>query len=397
MGGAAAFEMAFKGEDDLPKAVILDIADDLWVIKNESKSKEDKDAALARVMEVTKEKSMTYIYKHVAEVVGFAPDEKLIAQMVEKNESDLKAIEANITDAKENLGDTEVRDFLLEKSNYLSLIGNKDAALESFDETMKISVSLGPKIDLVFAKLRLGLFYNDVNLVKKQVEKATEMLNEGGDWERRNRLKVYEGLYNMLIRQFKPAAELFLSALATFTCTELFEYERFVFYTVILSLVALDRATLREKVIKTPEVLSVYEKVPHLPELMTDLYESNYRGFFEALVGISEVIKGDCYICRHFRYFVREIRVVAYKQFLQSYKSVTMDAMAQEFGVGKDFLDREISEFIAGGRLNAKIDKVGGAIETNRPDYANTHYLDTIKHGDQLLNSLQKLSRVTHV
>merc|ERR1711907_459387 len=206
--GAAAFEMAFKGEDDLPKAVILDIADDLWVIKNESKSKEDKDAALARVMEVTKEKSMTYIYKHVAEVVGFAPDEKLIAQMMEKNESDLKAIEANITDAKENLGDTEVRDFLLEKSNYLSLIGNKDAALESFDETMKISVSLGPKIDLVFAKIRLGLFYNDVNLGKKQVEKAAGML--------------YEGLYNMLIRQFKPAAELFHSALATFTCTELF-------------------------------------------------------------------------------------------------------------------------------------------------------------------------------
>ncbi len=40
----------------------------------------------------------------------------------------------------------------------------------------------------------------------------------------------------------------FYSALATFTCTELFDYERFVFYTSLLSLVALDRATLREKV-----------------------------------------------------------------------------------------------------------------------------------------------------
>merc|ERR1712100_650396 len=205
-------------------------------------------------------------------------------------------------------------------------------------------------------------------------------------------LKVYEGLYNMLIRQFKKAAELFLSALATFTCTELFDYERFVFYTVALSLVALDRSTLRDKVIKAPEILSVFEKVPHLPSLMNDLYESNFRGFFEALVGIYQVIKGDCYLERHSRYFVREIRIVAYKQFLESYKSVTMDAMAKEFGVTGKFLDREISEFIAAGRLSAKIDKVAGAIETPRPDYVNTHYHDTIKQGDQLLNSLQKLA-----
>merc|ERR1711934_151868 len=390
--------MAFKGEDEMPKAVILDLADDLFLCKSDSDVPADvKAAANERVLSCIREHSMTHYYKHAAEVAGFAPDEKLVAEMEAKNAEELKGIEEKITDAKENLGDTEVRDFMPEKSEFYSRIGNKDAALETYDETAKISASLGQKLDMVFAKIRLGLFFNDTELVKKMIEKANELLLTGGDWERRNRLKVYEGLYNMLIRQFKKAAELFLSALATFTCTELFEYERFVFYTVILSLVALDRATLREKVIKTPEVLSVYEKVPHLPELMTDLYESNYRGFFEALVGISEVIKGDCYICRHFRYFVREIRVVAYKQFLQSYKSVTMDAMAQEFGVGKDFLDREISEFIAGGRLNAKIDKVGGAIETNRPDYANTHYLDTIKHGDQLLNSLQKLSRVTHV
>jgi len=36
----------------------------------------------------------------------------------------------------------------------------------------------------------VGLFFNDLELIKKQIEKATDMLNEGGDWERRNRLKV---------------------------------------------------------------------------------------------------------------------------------------------------------------------------------------------------------------
>lgn len=235
-----------------------------------------------------------------------------------------------------------------------------------------------------------------MQLIKEQVETAENMLNQGGDWERRNRLKVYDGLYKMLLRDFKGAAELFLSALATFSCTELFDYERFIFYTAILSLVALDRGTLREKVIKAPEILSVYEKIDFLPQLMNGLYDSDYRGFFEALVGISGSIDADFFLARHSRFFIREIRVVVYKQFLESYKSVTIDAMASEFGVSPAFLDREIGHFIAAGRLNAKIDKVNGKIQSNRPDEVNGLYQSTIKQGDALLNSLQKLARVIH-
>ena len=53
-------------------------------------------------------------------------------------------------------------------------------------------------------------------------------------------------------------------------------------------------------------------------------------------------------------------------QFLESYKSVTVESMAQSFGVTTDFIDRELVDFIVAGRLTAKIDKVAGVIETNR-------------------------------
>ena len=38
------------------------------------------------------------------------------------------------------------------------------------------------------------------------------------------------------------------------------------------------------------------------------------------------------------------------------------------------FCDRELSRFIAAGRLHCKIDKVGGIVETNRPDNKNWQY-----------------------
>jgi hypothetical protein len=53
-------------------------------------------------------------------------------------------------------------------------------------------------------------------------------------------------------------------------------------------------------------------------------------------------------------------------QFLESYKSVTLDNMADAFDVSAAFLDTEIAELIVAGRLNAKIDKVAGIVETNR-------------------------------
>ena len=77
--------------------------------------------------------------------------------------------------------------------------------------------------------------------------------------------------------------------------------------------------------------------------------------------------------------------------------SVTLSSMASSFGVTVEFLDRELSRFIAANRLNCKIDKVGGIVETNRPDKKNTQYQATIKQGDALLNRIQKLSHVIDV
>ena len=56
---------------------------------------------------------------------------------------------------------------------------------------------------MTFSLLRIGLFYNDRALIVENVKKARKMIDDGGDWDRRNRLKVYEGLYKLTIRDFK--------------------------------------------------------------------------------------------------------------------------------------------------------------------------------------------------
>jgi hypothetical protein len=52
----------------------------------------------------------------------------------------------------------------------------------------------------------------------------------------------------MSIRDFKQAASLFLDTVATFTSYELMDYQSFVTYTVLCSMIAMERPDLREKV-----------------------------------------------------------------------------------------------------------------------------------------------------
>ena len=46
-------------------------------------------------------------------------------------------------------------------------------------------------MDLVFLNIRIGLFHNDHAITTANIAKAKQMLEEGGDWDRRNRLKVW--------------------------------------------------------------------------------------------------------------------------------------------------------------------------------------------------------------
>ncbi|KAJ2681579.1 proteasome regulatory particle subunit [Coemansia sp. RSA 1285] len=91
------------------------------------------------------------------------------------------------------------------------------------------------------------------------------------------------------------------------------------------------------------------------------------------------------------------MRIRGYAQLLESYLSLTTKSMADSFGVTQAFIDKDLSRFIAAGRLHCVIDKVGGVVETNRPDTKNAQYQTTIKQGDILLNRIQKLSGIVSI
>lgn len=337
------------------------------------------------------------MYNDVALQLDWPKDTELTDRLSEDIEKHLSKLYEKLTDAKTNAGESEVREALLARAEFFASIYDRESAERAYAETMEATVGVGQKIDIVFALIRLAMTSTDFESMSSNIERAKALVEKGGDWERRNRLKVYEATYLVARRDIKGAANLLLESLQTFSATELFDYKTFVLYTVITAMVSVDRPTLRDKVANSPEILTVILESPTVNEFLKSLVDCDYRTYTRTLPDILDLVAADRYLAVHKNYIGRELRVVSYVQFLASYQSVTIAAMCKNFGVGQEFMDRELARFIAAGRLNCKIDMVGGVIETTRPDAKNALYHRTIKQGDLLLNRVQKLARVIDI
>jgi 26S proteasome regulatory subunit N7 len=236
-------------------------------------------------------------------------------------------------------------------------------------------------------------------LVKKTVDRASVLIDSGGDWDRRNRLKAYQGLHLLTVRSHAAAAPLLLDSLSTFTSYELCNYSSLVIYAILAGSVSLKRVDFKSKVVDAPEIKAIVgdsdDKLAAITgqisagsaagdEEMTDaststatptpatgvvnltalgaqqdaevaidfaplaklvksLYEGDYKNFFGALSDVELNFLGqDRYLHEHKGWYVREMRLRGYQQLLQSYRVVGLPSMAADFGVTVDYLDRYV-------------------------------------------------------
>jgi 26S proteasome regulatory subunit N7 len=165
------------------------------------------------------------------------------------------------------------------------------------------------------------------------------LIEKGGDWDRRNRLKVYEGLFLISKRQFKQASSLLLDTLATFTSTEVMDYKDFVRYAILTAALTLSRPEFKEKVLNSPEILECIHLIPHFSDYSSSFYNCQYATFFKCLGQVEKGLKMDVFLHPHYRFYVREMRIRVYSQILESYRSVTIISLATNFGVSEEWID----------------------------------------------------------
>jgi len=68
---------------------------------------------------------MAPYYEESCKEFNWPCDAALLKKMKDANTAEIKKLEDSIADAEKNLGETEVREFMLKKAEYLCKIGDK--------------------------------------------------------------------------------------------------------------------------------------------------------------------------------------------------------------------------------------------------------------------------------
>lgn len=180
-------------------------------------------------------------------------------------EQEIKNFDAKIEDAKEQQGDVEVRDAILDKAAFLKEEARDYPEAERvFREAYAKTGGASKKMEILFEIMLMNIEKFDIDALKKDVAQCKELVEQGADWDKKNKLKIFEGVYCMLIRDLNRAADLFISSIATFTCVELMSYRDFVFYTVVTAMVTQERKMIRKEVVHSPDILAVIRDIPFL-------------------------------------------------------------------------------------------------------------------------------------
>ncbi|RZF42002.1 hypothetical protein LSTR_LSTR003507 [Laodelphax striatellus] len=378
-------------------------------LAEERNNNELKEKLLAGI----KQGNMAPYYKEVCADLGWDFDQGLFDKMAAFNVEHLAKIEKEHENSVVEEED-QVSGVWQAKLDYLCSIGDRPAATElATAKLQEKSVPKSHRIEAVFTLFRVAFFHGcDIKAMGAAIEKATELIEgiSGGDWSARNKLKAYEGVWSLAIRDFSRAAHLFVDVVPTFESYELADFGTIIRYTVLACMIALDRYQLRKKLMNHGVMAqALHSHYQDLREYFVSLYEGRYADFLICLARIEQEMKRDPLTHPHYRHYVQEMRLRAYKQILQAYRSLSLAYMARSFGVTSEFIEREVARFAAAGRLQCKIDSVAGTVVTSShinddalsgkeaPEASLDRgilYQTTVKRGDILLNRLKKLARV---
>ncbi|GAV28878.1 hypothetical protein PMKS-002356 [Pichia membranifaciens] len=234
-----------------------------------------------------------YLYYDL-KLPGVEWDQSLYDSLVAESSKHIAEITAEIEKLdKEDESEMDILKKWTELGEYYATIGDKTNAESTLLKTIELAPSTGSKIDLYLLISRVGFFYNDAAFVKMYLDKSNALIEKGGDWERRNRYKTYNGIYLMSIRNFAEASKLLNDSLSTFTSTELTTYQDVAKYALVCGAIIFERPDLKQKLIENPEILAINSTTDELLpiyNLIKSIYLTEYEKFFPALLETNDKI-----------------------------------------------------------------------------------------------------------
>lgn len=310
---------------------------------------------------ITTNTSIT-LYNQLITKYNKPKDEKLYSYIQKLDEDNIQLI---MKKHESNLNQEEIlKDYI----NYYAKTLNINKFKETVAELLKIDNNNNLLFDIELCSFRIEIILGNSKKAQENINNVQKYLTFV-DWNRKNRFKVYLGLFNLIQGNFNDAANYFYDCLTSFEATELLDFEDVIKYLVFSSLFSYNRNELKKKIINNHEVVKFKEFIS-LPNIF---HNCDYQNLFNRLLEFYSIIQEDIFIGKYANLFINEMIVRGYKQFLLSYQSVHLTHMAEMFGIRTSFLEEDLRNYIISKKLNCEIDKVDKLITVKKSELKNKY------------------------
>lgn len=268
MDPAALLDKVFRRVGTGGKSVVEAIKEnEAKYINNTTETEEKKEEKESDITPDDEPLLNAALYRHLQSTLGYNKSDALseanLTAIETHHESIIKALRENITKAKDEAGDMEVLHAHMDVARYCAKCTTKEMALSAYEEVVALpKLSIGKKLDAYLEMTRVCSFWGDWKLMNETLAKATKVIEKGGDWDRRNRLKAYQAMSYLCSRDLKSASTLLVEGIATFSCVELCEYSEFITYAIVTNLLYLKRTEVKKSIIDGSEILQVSKDIP---------------------------------------------------------------------------------------------------------------------------------------
>lgn len=304
----------------------------------------------------------------------------------EKNQKIIDKIKKEIEENSDNEA------IIYEKEKELAEFYAQTLDLVNCEFYMKKITSINPSIslnmDVLLCKIRMSLILKNVLLLENSIVLARNLCESGCDWDRKNKFKVYEAMFSLKKGDFKRASLLFSESLSTFDTKELFSFNKLCLYTIFTGLLSFKRNEIYEKILTSSNILEEKESLEMGIKLADSLYNCNYSVILENLYMFVCQLSTELHLKKYIGIFLKEILVKAYKQLLSSYKTLSLQTMADIFNIDVKMLEDELIYFIYTDKLNCKIDRV--AMSVSVVEESHDYISEFVERGDDVLRCIKK-------
>nr|XP_012154378.1 PREDICTED: 26S proteasome non-ATPase regulatory subunit 6-like [Megachile rotundata] len=319
----------------------------IW-FKMTLKEHRNEEDLKTKFLDMVTQGNMTKYYENACKEFDWKIDDELLDTMKKANEVTWQ--ELRLPDSS-GVEDSEKQSWRKELE-FFCQIGDLERAADTANQILKDeSNSFSARVEAAFGLFRIAYIKNDVGQMGKMIAQLTHFMEGsytcGSDWCSRNKLKVYEAVYCLATRNFSRTASLLLDCIPTFESYELLPFKDVVEYTILSGIISFSRSDF-ESHFNNNGLLqqALLTESPRYREFFYFLYDCHYGEFFRSLAWIESELRANPLFHPHCRYFMREMRLRAYSQLLQAYRTINLSTIAAEFGVTEEYVEQEIAGFI---------------------------------------------------